>query len=221
MAKNVIVLASGETERRSLRHLVEHLKGQGTSVSEVFIPPNRKALNAEMAEKLIKSAWYADPTPDKIVVLVDADGKSPTEVISPMRNRLAERLSAEIRAKVQYAYAQWHLEAWYFADAEKLRTYLGRNLGSVDTSKPDEIQNPKHHLKQLLNKPYTARVSEQIALCLDGQTIALRSPSFKGFLDAVLNGTGTTERNVPQAREEGLGVGGPVRRIVPSRRVVP
>ena len=215
MAKNVIVLASGETERRSLRHLVEHLKGQGTSVSEVSIPPNRKALNAEMAEKLIKSAWYTNPAPDKIVVLVDVDGKSPTEGVSPMRNRLAQRLPAEIRAKVQYAYAQWHLEAWYFADAEKLRTYLGRDLGSVDTSKPDEIQNPKHHLKQLLNKPYTARVSEQIASRLDGQTIALRSPSFKGFLDAILNGAEIAERNVPHAQEERLGVRGPVRRLVP------
>ncbi|MCE2485293.1 MAG: DUF4276 family protein [Desulfurellaceae bacterium] len=217
MAKNVLVIASGETERRSLRHLVEHLKGQGTSVSEVSIPPNNKVLNAEMAEKLIKSAWYADPAPDKIVLLVDVDGKLPEEVVSSMRNRLADRLPAEIRAKVQYAYAQWHLEAWYFADAEKLRIYLGRNLGSVDTSKPDEIQNPKHHLKQLLDKPYTARVSEQIALRLDGQTIALRSPSFRGFLDAALNGAGTgEERNTQQAQEEGPGVGQQTR-----RRVVP
>ena len=211
MAKNVIVLASGETERLSLRHLVEHLKRQGTSVSEVLVPPSTKALNAEMAEKLIKSAWYAiNPTPDKIVLLVDVDGKSPEEVVSSMRNRLADRLPAEIRAKVQYAYAQWHLEAWYFADAEKLRIYLGRNLGSVDTSKPDEIQNPKHHLRQLLGQPYTARVSERIASRLDGQTIALRSPSFKGFLDAILNGTGTGLK----AQEEEPGAGQRVRRFV-------
>ena len=210
MAKNVIVVASGETERRSLRHLVEHLKRQDTSVSEVLIPPSTKALNAEMAEKLIKSAWYAvNPTPDKIVLLVDVDGKSPKEVVSSMRNRLADRLPAEIRVQVQYAYAQWHLEAWYFADAEKLRIYLGRNLGSVDTSKPDEIQNPKHHLRQLLNQPYTARVSEQIASRLDGQTIALRSPSFKGFLDAILNGAEIAGRDVPQAQEERLGVSRP------------
>ncbi len=210
MAKNVIVVASGETERRSLRHLVEHLKRQGTSVSEVLIPPSTKALNAEMAEKLIKSAWYAiNPTPDKIVLLVDVDGKSPKEVVASMRNRLADRLPAEIRAKVQYAYAQWHLEAWYFADAENLRTHLGRNLGSVDASKPDEIQNPKHHLRQLLNQPYTARVSERIASRLDGQTIALRSPSFKGFLDAILNGAEIAKRNVPQAQEERLGVSRP------------
>lgn len=63
-------------------------------------------------------------------------------------------------------------------------------VGSVDTSKPDEIQNPKLHLKQLLgDRVYTARVSEEIALELHGPTIAHRSPSFEGMVRAVLNGS--------------------------------
>ena len=62
-------------------------------------------------------------------------------------------------------------------------------VGSVDTSKPDEIQNPKLHLKQLLgDRVYTARVSEEIALELYGSTIADRSPSFKRMVRAALNG---------------------------------
>ena len=102
---------------------------------------------------------------------------------------IAKRLPDEIRSRLQYAYAQWHLEAWYFADTENLQTYLQRDLGNVDTSKPDEIQNPKLHLKHLLPRTYTARVSEEIARTLNPRTIAGRSPSFKGFVDAVLNGT--------------------------------
>ena len=94
-----------------------------------------------------------------------------------------------IHAEVLYAYAQQHLEAWYFANAEGLRNFLGRNLGSVDTSKPDEIQNPKLHLKHLRgSRVYTARVFEDIARALDPETIAQRSPSFSGFLEAVING---------------------------------
>ena len=65
-------------------------------------------------------------------------------------------------------------------------------LGNVDTSKPDEIQNPKLHLKNVLgDRVYTARVSEEIARKLDAATIAQRSPSFEGFLEAVTNGSMT------------------------------
>ena len=192
MVKNVIVLASGETERRALPHLLAHLRNRGVSVEEVRIPPRNGALSVKMAAKLIKAVWYERlgvcVSPDKFVVLLDVDGKSPGKVLEPFR-ALPERLGAGIEAAVRCAYAQWHLEAWYFADAANLRGYLDRALGSVDTSKPDEIQNPKLHLKHLLGGVYPARVSEEIARRLDAPAIAERSPSFKGFVDAVMNGS--------------------------------
>ena len=192
MTKRVVVVASGETERRALPHLLGHLEEQGICAEDVRIPPRNGALNVQMAEKLIKAAWYEDrcSPPDKIVVLVDVDAKAPADVLRPFEDDLPNRLSADIGARVLYAYAQWHLEAWYFADAVNLRAYLDRSVGSVDTSKPDEIQNPKGHLKQLLgDRVYTARVSEEIALALHGPTIADRSPSFEGMVRAALNGS--------------------------------
>ena len=80
MAKNVIVVASGETERRSLRHLVEHLKRQDTSVSEVLIPPSTKALNAEMAEKLIKSACHESRPSARLVSLTTRGARNNTAI---------------------------------------------------------------------------------------------------------------------------------------------
>ena len=196
MSKHVVVIASGETERRSLPHLVAHLRYKDISVDEVRIPPRGRTLNVEMAEKLVKATWYGnvvDP-PDKFVVLVDVDSKAPGEVLRPLQEQLPGRLGPEISATIQYAFAQWHLEAWYFADSENLRGYLERAPGSVDTSKPDEIQNPKLHLKNLLgDRVYTSVVSEEIAKRLNAQTIAQRSPSFQGFLDAVMNGNCETE----------------------------
>lgn len=194
MAKRVIILASGETERRALPHLLAHLRARGVSVEEVLIPTGNRPLNVEMTVRLINAAWYlrlgVDPSPDKFVVLLDVDGKPPEKVLEPFR-ALPDRLPDEIGAAIRCAYAQWHLEAWYFADAANLRGYLGRALGKADTSKPDEIQNPKLHLEHLLDdRVYTARVSEEIASVLDAPTIAERSPSFKGFLDAVMNGPG-------------------------------
>ncbi len=191
MGKVVVVIASGETERRSLPHLTAHLQAEGITIVEVRIPPRHRALNVEMAEKLLKASWFerlAAP-PDKFVVLVDADGRTPNEVLCPFREQLPSRIGISIKAQIQFACAHWHLEAWYFADASGLQQYLERTLGSVDTSRPDEIQNPKLHLKHLLgDRAYTAVISEEIAKGLSAQTIGQRSPSFQGFLEAVRNG---------------------------------
>lgn len=196
MIKRVIVLASGETERRALPHLVSHLRKQSVSVEEIRIPPRNRRLDVRMAENLIKAVWSekTESPPDKFVLLVDVDGKPPDDVLTPFREHLPGRLvEAEIDVPVQYAFAQWHLESWYFADAKHLEEYLGRDLGSIDMSTPsgsDAIQNPKLHLKHLLlgRQVYTARVSEEMARRLDAPAIAKRSPSFKGFLDALMNG---------------------------------
>ena len=193
--KIVAVIASGETERRALPHLTKHLSDQGITVQPPLIPPNNGALKAEMVAKLIQSDYHMNlamnlSTPHKYVVLVDVDGKEPDEVLPQFRNNVPMRLEPELRSKVLYAYARWHLEAWYFADSRNLRNYFGgRALGHIDTTRPDEIQNPKLHLKNLLGDSiYTARISEDIAQQLDARTISQRSPSFGKFLDAVNNG---------------------------------
>ena len=182
----MVVIASGLTERRALPYLVAHLQTRKVSVR---IPPGYRALSVEMVEKLIKAAWYEDlrEPPDKFVLLLDLDGAGSDEVFRPFRERLPARLS-DIGAPLKYAYAKPHLESWYFADGSNLRAYLGRALGSVDVSKPDEIESPKLHLRNILDRRYTSMISEQIARSLDAVTIAKRSPSFRGFLDAVSNG---------------------------------
>lgn len=190
MAKRVVIIASGETERRALPHLTRHLADQAVTVQDVRVPPRNRKLDASMAEKLVKAAWYENPSapPDKFVLVLDLDGADPDVFLAPVRDRLPGRVDG-IGADVLFAYAQQHLEAWYFADAENLRGCLGRDLGHVDTSRPDEIRNPKLHLKHLLGeRSYTALVSEDIARTLDAGAIAGRSPSFSNFVDALLNG---------------------------------
>ena len=189
MTKHVIVVASGETERRALPHLVSHLRDRDIAV-EVRIPPRHRALRTGVAESLIKAAWFESlhNPPDKFVVLLDIDQAAPDAILGPIQKGLSGRL-ADVNADVLYAYAQQHLESWYFADSANLRNYLGRSPGNVDTSKPDAIHNPKLHLKHLLGKRvYTARLSEEIARRLDPQSIEQTSPSFRGFVDAVRNG---------------------------------
>ena len=189
MPKRVLVIASGNTERLALPHLTAHLQDHDIAI-DVRIPPNDRQVTANEVYRIIQSERYVPPAPDKYVVLSDTDGKPAEAVVQPIRSGLSQRLGEHFEAAILYAYARWHLEAWYFADAQRLRGFFSdRSLGSVDTFRPDYIENPKEHLKHLLaGRRYTARVSEEIASVLDAQTIAQRSPSFAGFLAAVRNG---------------------------------
>lgn len=156
--------------------------------------------------KMIHAVWWerSGTPPDKIVVLVDTDRKPPEDALDELKEMLPKRLRPEMRRAIEYAYAQRHLEAWFFADADALRKVLGISLGGVDYSRPDEMENPKLHLRQLLgdDRDYTSRVSGEIAAALDPGVIERKSPSFRGFLAAVRNGesgTGRGDRGGPSS----------------------
>ena len=190
MVKRVLVIASGRTEQLALPHLLAHLHAEGITV-EVRTPDrNRKLLPSTVAAIIYDSLYdFTESTPDKFVVLVDTDGQTAMAALRPLQEGLQRANVEQHVPSLLYAYAQWHLEAWFFADARNLRNYLGRDVGNVDPNQPDRIENPKHHLTQLLGaKTYTAAVSEAIAKTLDPDTISQRSPSFAGFLAAVRNG---------------------------------
>lgn len=194
MAKKVVVIVSGESDRRSIPHLCRHVLQQ-TEYFEIRKPPGNAAFTPEQAIKLIKAAWYEmngrGNEPDKFVVLVDADASAqePELAAKPFEKAVAHL--ADIPAPRLVAVAVRHLEAWFFGHTEKLREFLNRDPGNVDTSRPDEIDNPKLHLTNLLqsrDRVYTARVAEEIAGLLDPHTIEGRSPSFAGFVNKLRNG---------------------------------
>lgn len=194
--KRVVVIASGATERRALPILLGPLGGEGIDAGEVRIPPRNGDLTVEVVDKLIRTVSYerGDSRPAKIVVLVDTDRKTPEDALADLRRRLPDRLTEEMARSVHYTYAQQHLESWFFADAEGLRTYLGGAFRKVDASRPDEIENPKRHLKRHLKRllgdgrHYTSEISKEIARELDPKVVEGRNPSFRGFLQAVRNG---------------------------------
>lgn len=109
----MVIIASGETERRSLPHLLSHLQEEGVLVDAIRIPPRHRKLNVGVVESLVKAVWCENIAEllDKFVVLVDTDGKTPEDALSSLRDELPDRLDNEIGRSVQYAYAQWHLEA--------------------------------------------------------------------------------------------------------------
>jgi Domain of unknown function (DUF4276) len=191
MGKRVIVIASGETERMALPYLLRPMVAEGITILEpIRTPPRNRALTRDEVTKLIISAWYSTfPQPDKFVVLVDADGKDPAIVAEELANGLHATKCQEIPAHIKVVAAKWHLEAWFWADPNGLREYLGRDLGGIDTSNADGIQSPKNCLKQLLDTPYTARVAGEIAERISAFEVRKRSLSFSLFEHAVRNGS--------------------------------
>ena len=187
VSRHVVILASGETERRSLPNLLRHLRHEGISV-EVRKPPRHREISSDVAIKIANACYWSVPRPHKLVVLLDADGRDPKEQLEPLQRRIGRSLD-DLDLKVSYAYAQWHLEAWFFADESGLRRHLGKNLGNVDASQPDRIDNPKLHLRNLLaGRLYTAEMAERISRSLDATTITAKSTSFARFQDVVRNG---------------------------------
>ncbi|MFZ0886951.1 MAG: DUF4276 family protein [Candidatus Binataceae bacterium] len=189
--KKVVVIASGETERRALPHLTRHLLQVGIELCDVRVPPRLGSwTRAERLQRTIKSAWFElsqrGRAPNKFVVLVDADGKAPDDVRRPAQEACSHLRDIPVPCVV--AAAQWHLEAWFFGDEQGLRRYLGRNLGSIDSTVPDEIRDPKRHLKHLLDGIYTAETAASIARVLEPSKIVSRSPSFRAFDEALRNG---------------------------------
>jgi hypothetical protein len=190
MVKRVLIIASGPTELNALPELLKHLETEDIRL-DVRVPPGHQQIRPSVVCPIIYAAQYDSQSgpPDKCVILMDTDGKSPEETIAPIRQGLQQTRVLQVVQSVKYAYAQWHLEAWYFADTRNLRSYLGRDVGNINPNEPDRIENPKLHLQQLLGElTYTAQVSGAIARQLDYRAIAQRSPSFRNFLATVKNG---------------------------------
>ncbi|MBK9266416.1 MAG: DUF4276 family protein [Polyangiaceae bacterium] len=194
MGKRVVVIASGETERMALPHLLRHLESDNVGIlGPILTPPRQHALTPDSACKLVQAAWYwNDPQPDKFVILVDADGKDPQMVVATFAQRLEGTKCQDIPVPIKVVAAKWHLEAWFWADPHALRSYVGRDLGNVDINDPDAIPSPKQCLKDLLDVPYTARVAGEIAQGISTTEVGKRSRSFAHFEQAIRNGSAPT-----------------------------
>ena len=195
--KRVVIIASGDTERRALPHLCRDLYATGIEILEpvrtIVLRTRTSTRFADRLRSTIKSAWHdhngkSEP-PSKFVILVDADGRPKEAAIASARE--ACRHLHDIPVPCLVTAAKWHLEAWFFADEQKLREFLGRDLGNISPQFPDEILNPKLHLKNLLSgRRYTREIADRIASVVRPSVMQTHSQSFFDFVQAVRNGDG-------------------------------
>ena len=122
---------------------------------------------------------------DKALVVRDADGKDPLELIDRMKSKIAGRTYL---FPVQLLVIVEELEAWLLADDASLSAITGRPARRI--SDPEKLQDPKQQLKGLLSDAkisYTSEIARRIAVNATADTLASRCPSFQSFRQAVID----------------------------------
>ena len=126
MAKKIVVIVTGETDRRSIPRVCRDAFEQAEWF-EVRKPPGNAALTPEQAKKLIKAAWYEmcgrGRAPDKFVMLIDANNHEPLEAARPFEEMAAHL--ADVTAPKLVTAAVRHLEAWFLAIRRSFGSFWG------------------------------------------------------------------------------------------------
>jgi len=120
---------------------------------------------------------------DKALVIRDANGVDPADLISEMNKRLAGR---DYKFPVNHLVIVQELEAWLLADELAIKTVVG--LKRLFRS-PETLADPKAELRRLFAKSkqvYTAEMARRIAENARPAVLTKRCPSFAAFRDAVL-----------------------------------
>jgi hypothetical protein len=127
---------------------------------------------------------------DKALVIRDANGKDPGEIILRMQGKISNR---HYLFPVKFVAIVRELETWLLADDEAISNvtneYSGKTVPRVNESLED-IFTPKEKLKSLLAKadvPYTDEVARKIGAATDIERLRYRCPGFEKFREAVLD----------------------------------
>jgi hypothetical protein len=118
---------------------------------------------------------------DKILVVSDADGRDPDEIVRSFR---AKGITGQKFAAIPIVIVEM-LEAWLLADPVALKKLFGI---SKKIRNPEKIRDPKSELKRLLpkNLTYTPTSAARIAEALDIEVLRKRCPRFEIFRKAVV-----------------------------------
>lgn len=125
---------------------------------------------------------------DKAVVIRDANGKDPNELMLTMQGRISNR---QYPFPVKCVVIVRELETWLLADdraiSQVTQEYASRTVSPINEHLED-ILEPKERLKKLLaGVAYTDEVARKIAAAVDIERLKYRCPGFGSFQEAVLD----------------------------------
>jgi hypothetical protein len=118
---------------------------------------------------------------ERILVVCDADGQEPKDVLEGIRKTGIEKNRLPV---IPLVVVQM-LEAWLLADPDALAQVIGVRK---DFANPERERNPKTALERLLRPTtrYTPAIAGRIAHLVDLRVLSKRCPRFEIFRKAVV-----------------------------------
>ena len=127
---------------------------------------------------------------EKALVIRDADGKNPEDLLQRLRNSLQGRIYP---FELKFIIVVQNLETWLLADEEALSGLAQRRSGRPVSRVKEALESivyPKEKLKTILSGVgvrYTSEVARKIAKESNTNVLENRCPSFREFRQAVLD----------------------------------
>ena len=121
---------------------------------------------------------------DKALVIRDADGKNPGELIARMEMSIVSR---SYPFPVKFVVIMQELETWLLADHDALSQVAPRSISEI-RGPLESILDPKRRLQSILSDAgiaYTAEVARKIAAAANLERIEYRCPTFRTFRHAI------------------------------------
>ena len=129
---------------------------------------------------------------EKALVIRDSGGKDPKSIEEELTQKVRERPWA-FSHDVHICIIRREVETWLLADVEAVKT-VAQNRGGQEVAEVqetlEEIEYPKKRLRQLLSEAkleYTDRVGAEIARSLRLDKLSYRCPSFRTFMQRVVD----------------------------------
>ena len=180
------LVVEGEYDEAALTELIRKCVATHTEVVPRLCSGSIMNKFPSMLEEFrrVKQGTYVD----KALVIRDANGKDPGEIILRMEGKISNR---HYPFPVKLVAIVRELETWLLADNQAIsqvtQQYSGRTVAAVNETLED-IVAPKERLKSLLAKadvPYTDEVARKIAAAVDIERLTYRCPGFRRFQVAV------------------------------------
>jgi Domain of unknown function (DUF4276) len=123
---------------------------------------------------------YRRYTPEKTLIVCDADGKDPSHILRSFKDRGLDSFQFPVSLIVIVQ----ELEAWLIADPDALQ---GITRVRKDFKHPEKVRDPKRELLRLLptGMAYTPQTAARIAEAVNLNLLGERCPRFELFRKAI------------------------------------
>ncbi len=188
------LVVEGTYDEPVFRELISRILSDAEVKIEVYTCGGKTKLLRKFPDYLKIFQHAAEGYPlDKALVIIDGDGRNPSELKEKMAGKISGRCY-RFRDGVHLCVVQRQAPAWLLADLEAINSLAkergGKRVDPTIREAPEEITDPKDRLRRLLacaNLHVTPQVYGEIARRTNLDRLRELCPSFRDFEQAVMD----------------------------------